>query len=262
MKKILVLSLWLAGCTAAPTPIIIESDESTPIPIATATIAIATPNASPKISIAIPSPSLVVPAIPSPTRAPLLAALNKTLAAKIYRVTMTLNVKIGNAPAFVLNLQSVQNGDDAQIAYQLGAENIELIEVGGQHFVKGARALGVPSLSKWYSITPDLADAVRHPFAPEEILAAIAATELKQNFSASAREILDGINCAVWSYRPGSLADAGIGRALGLDAPNNAFESVEQAEMKMWLCDDGALHQLMIDVAAHKVASITEKGNL
>jgi hypothetical protein len=171
-------------------------------------------------------------------------------------------VKIGNTPPFALNLQSEVNGNDERSLYQLGSESIELIEVNGQHYVKGARSLGVPSASKWYSITPDLADAVRFPFSPQEILAAVAGTGLKQNFLASARESLDAMNCSVWSYAPKSLADLGVASALGLDASVSAFESVDQSEIKLWVCDDGAVHQLSIEIAAHKTSNAAEKGSL
>ncbi len=198
---------------------------------------------------------------PPPPRAPLLAALNKTQAAQKYFVTMTLRVTQGNAPAFSQTLQGAVSGNDSRYTFLFANESVELITVNGQHFVKGARSLGAPNISKWYAITPDLADAVRFPFAPAEMLAALAATGLTQNFQITAREIFDGINCPLWSYAPKSLGEIGIGNVLGLDAPENAFAVVDRAEIKLSACDD-ALLQIRVDVAARKATNPAEKGTL
>ncbi|MBI3912609.1 MAG: hypothetical protein HY327_00215 [Chloroflexi bacterium] len=262
MKRVLWLCIFLAACDAEPTtPDIFPSPPEIPV------TEIPTPPLRPSpnrggVGGEVATPSPAIPPIAAPTRAPLLAALNKTLAAQKYRVTMQMNVKPGNAPAFALSLQGEASGDNSHSTFQLGGESIELTVVRGQNYAKGARALGVPNLTKWYSITPDLADAVRFPFAPAEILAALAATGMTQNFKAGARQVLDGMNCQIWNYAPASLADAGIAHALGLDAPNTVFGAVEQSAMNVWICDDGAWHQWTLDVASHKPNAPNEKGTL
>ncbi len=250
----LVFSLALvAACEPAPPTRAPTLSAEPPAPIVTP---------APQTTVAMLTPTPPVPPLATPTRAPLLAALNKTQAARVYRVTMELNVRIGNVPPFAFNLQGEVNNDDSRYTHKLGSESIEMLTVGGQPYVKGARALGVPNLTKWYAVTPDLADAARFPFNAQDTLSEFAAQASNRNFSAGAREPLDGLSCQVWSYRPASLADAGIGKTLALDAPNSAFGVLEQAEMKLWPCADGALHQLSAEIAGHKSSTASEKGNL
>ena len=254
LALVLLVGLMNLFACSAPPP--------TAAPPPTGTVAPTFPAAFPSSTpVMIPSPAFTPPprTLTSTPNA-VAAALAKTQAAQKYRVALTLNVKPGNAPSFALDLKGEVNGADAHYAYQLGSDKIEFTTARGQYFVKGARMLGLPTTTKWYSITPDLADAARPPFSPDDLLDDFAAQTGKLVFQAGARETPDGQNCQVWRYVPKTTLETGLSNALGADQDGSAFGALEQAEIKLWLCDDGAAHQLTVDLAAHNPKNAAEKG--
>lgn len=209
----------------------------------------------------LPSPAFTPPPRTfTPTPNVITAALAKTQAAQKYRVSMTLNVKPGSAPVFALELKGEVNGNDAHYAYQLGNDKIEFTTAREQYFVKGARMLGLPTTTKWYSVAPDLADAAHPPFSPDDLLDDLATQAAKLTFQASGRESLDGQNCQVWRYVPKTTIETGLSNALGADQDDSAFGALDQAEVKLWVCDDGAAHQLTVSIAAHNPKNSAQKG--
>lgn len=202
------------------------------------------------------------PSLMPPTPSPVLVALKKTQAAQTYRVTLQLNVKAGNTPPFTFNLKGEVVGSDEHSAYQLGGEQIEFTGVRGQFYVKGARSLNLPTTTKWYAVTPDIADAARPPFSPADILDDFVDQAGNANYQSTARdaERLDGQNCQIWRAVPKSANETGIGNLLGAGQDTSAFGALDQAEVKLWICDDGILHQLSIDLAGHNAKSANQKG--
>ena len=256
LALVLLVGLMSLGACGAPPPTAAPPPTGTALPTFPASFPSSTP-------VMIPSPAFTPPPRPlTPTPSAFAAALAKTQAAPKYRVAMTLAVKQGSAPPFALDLKGEVNGSDAHSAYQLGSDKIEFTTARGQYFVKGARMLGLPTTTKWYSITPDLADAARPPFSPDDLLDDFAAQTGKLVFQAGARELLDGQTCQVWRYVPKTTIETGLSNALGADQDGSAFGALEQAEIKLWLCDDGAAHQLTIDIAAHNPKNAAEKGTV
>ena len=241
----LVLS-GVAGC-AAPAPAPPPSPTPEPITFSTPT--------------AIPSPTItplrgtLAPATPSS----IVGAMTRTKNAPRYRVTMTLNVKQGNATSFALDLKGEVNGDDEHYNYSLGGEQIEFIQARTQFFAKGARSFGFPSATKWYSLPADVADAARPPFSAEDLLTSFIALAPKENFQPATRESLDGIACQVYRYVPKNLGEAGIANLLG-ESEAAAFAALDPSEIKLWICDDGLLHQLSVDANGHNPRRVTDKG--
>jgi hypothetical protein len=244
----LALAIVLSACeTPAPTPI------ATDVPTA---IASSTPVKIP-MPLFTPTPAVMVPPLTTPRA--FAAAIAKTQAAQAYRVAMTFSVKQGNAPQFSLDLKGEVNNSDAHYMYQLGDEQIEFVAAHGQFFAKGARSINLPTLTKWYTLTPDLADAAQPPFSPQDVLSGFAAQTAKVAFQPPARESLDGQNCQAWRAVPQTLTETGISDVLGA-SQETVFNTLDQAEIKLWLCDDGALHQLSVDVAAHDPKKSSDKG--
>jgi hypothetical protein len=248
---LLVLPMSLFACGAPP-----PTAAPAPTGISAPTFPASFPSSTPVI---IPSPAFT-PRSLTPTPSAVAAALAKTQAAQKYRVAMTLNVKQGGAPPFALDLKGEVNGSDAHFAYQLGSDKIEFTTARGQYFVKGARTLGLPTTTKWYNVTPDLADAARPPFSPDDLLDDFTTQTTKLAFQPVARESLDGQNCQVWRYVPKASAETGLGNSLGADQYSSPFGALEQGEIKLWVCDDGAAHQLTVDIAAHNPKNAAEKG--
>ena len=258
----LVLLVVLTNLLACSAPPLIATPPPTTAPPPTGTVAPTFPASFPSSTpVMIPSPAFTpLPRTLTSTPSTIAAALAKTQAAQKYRVAMTLAVKHGSTPPFALDLKGEVNGDDAHYAYQLGSDKIEFTTARGQYFVKGARMLGLPTSTKWYSVTPDIADAARPPFSPDDLLDDFAAQTGKLAFQVGARESFDGQNCQVWRYVPKTIIETGLGNALGADQDGSAFGALEQAEIKVWVCDDSAAHQLSVDIAAHNPKNAAEKG--
>ncbi len=248
-----VLLSSLFACDAPP-PTVAPLPTSTSAPTFPATFPSSTPMLLPSPAFT-PPPRTATPALNT-----VAAALAKTQAAQKYRVALTLNVKQGSAPPFALDLKGEVNGADAHYAYQLGSDKIEFTTARGQFFVKGVRALGLPTTTKWYSVTPDLADAGRPPFSPDDLLDDFTTQLTKLAFQATTRESLDGQNCQVWRYVPKTTIETGLSNALGADQDGSAFGALEQAEIKVWVCDDGAAHQIAATLSAHNPKQAAEKG--
>jgi hypothetical protein len=212
----------------------------------------------------IPSPPFTPVVMQSPTAAPSAAALAvaQTQAAQNYRVAMTLSIKQGAAPASVIDLKGDVDGADVSYSYQLSNAQIDYVAVHGQSYIRGARNLTLPSMTKWYSVTPDLADAARPPFDPSELLDGFASQAAALTFVASARESLDGQSCQVWRYEPKSTTETGLGDVLGADQDGSLFGTLEQGEIKLWACEDGLFHQLSVDLAAHNSKQAADKGTM
>jgi hypothetical protein len=235
---------------------------NTPLPVPTLPPAPPSPTLNPvPVIIAMPTSSIPAPLGTTPgAPGTLSTALEKARSAQKYRVALTLDVQQPNTPHFVLSLSGEINGADAHYAYRLSSDQVEFIMAHGQAYAKGARSVGLPTMNKWYLLQPDLADVARPPFSPQDLMDDFSAQKDKVGLQPEAREPLDGQNCQVWRSLPKSLADTGIGSALGLDQDTGPFAALDQAEVKAWLCDDGVLHQLGIDITAHNPRQVTEKG--
>jgi hypothetical protein len=258
----LALVFGLASCSVTapvnptnpptpPTSLLQPTGLSTSLPPTTMTI----------IPLIIPPSTPFVQTTPFPTPSAIVGAYAKTRAAKTYRVAMTFNAKQGAAPAFTLDLKGEISGDNVHYAYKLGSEQIELTALNGQFYAKGAKSVGLPTTTKWYIITPDLADAVNPPLSPDETLDEFVAQTSRLAFQPAARESFDGQNCQVWRYVPKSLGETGVAQTLAADPDNSAYGAIDQAELKVWICDDGALHQFTVDLSAHNPKQATDKGN-
>jgi hypothetical protein len=205
------------------------------------------------------TPTAVRGTLPPATPSSIVGAMTKTKTAPRYRVTLTLNVKQGATSLFGLDLKGEVNGDDEHYNYALGGEQIEFVNARGQYFAKGARSIGLPSATKWYSLSQDVADAARPPFGAEDLLTSFIAQLPKENFQPSARESLDGVACQVYRYAPKNLNEAGIANLLS-EPEASAFGALDPSEIKLWICEDGMLHQLSVDANGHNPRRATDKG--
>ena len=252
MKLLAVLVLatfaaMVAAC-AAPAPTLPPSPTPEPVTFSTPT-----PIPSPTITLV---RGTLAPAPPGS----IVGAMTRTKSAPRYRVTLTLTVKQGIATSFSLDLKGEVNGDDEHYNYALGGEQIEFINARALYFAKGGKSLGFPSTTKWYALPADVADAARPPFSAEDLLTSFIAQIPKENFQPSIRESLDGIACQVYRYIPKNLNEAGIANILS-ENESNALGALDPSEMKLWICDDGMLHQLTVDANGHNPRRTTDKGS-
>lgn len=241
-----LLAATVAACDApSPTPVLSPTPE--PVTFSTPT--------------AVPTPTLtaVRGTLPPATPGSIAGAMSHTKTAPRYRVTLGLTVKQGNATSFALDLTGEVNGDDEHYSYGLGGEQIEFINSHALFYAKGARSLGFPTTTKWYAVTADVADAARPPFSAEDLLTSFIALAPKENFQASARESLDGNACQVYRYVPKNLSETGIANILS-ENESSTLSALDGSEIKVWVCDDGMLHQLSVDAAGHNPRRVTDKG--
>jgi hypothetical protein len=236
----------LAACSApAPTPL--PSPTLEPVTFSTAT------------PIPTPTATAVRGTLPLATPSSIVGAMTKTKSAPRYRVTQMLNVKQGAASLFSLDLSGEANGDDEHYAYTFAGEQIEFVIAQGKYFVKGARSMGLPSATKWYSLSADNADAARPPFSEDDLLTSFIAQVPKENFQSTSRESLDGVSCQIYRYIPKNLNEAGIANLLG-EPEASVFGALDASEIKLWICDDGLMHQLTLDASGHNPKRASDKG--
>lgn len=246
----LALAVMMVACHAPSGPA--TDATNTPEPVT-----FSTPTPVPTLT-ATPSRSTTV--LPPATPGSIVSAMTRTKSAPRYRVTMTLVVRQGTTTQFSLDLKGEVNGDEEHDNYALGNEQIEFVEARGQYYVKGARSLGLPSTTKWYALSAETADAARPPFGAEDVLTSFIAQSPKENFQPSARESLDGLSCQVYRYTPKNLPETGIANLVGSDQEASTFGALDPSEIKLWICEDGMLHQLMVDVSAHNPRRTADKG--
>ncbi len=189
----------------------------------------------------------------------LVTSLAKMRGVQTFSFAMTINVKEGASPAFALDLKGQVDKGDAHYTYPLGSESVEFIEAGGKFYAKGSRTIGLPTATKWYSLSPDLADVARPPFSPEDVLGDFLA-QPPGGFAPAGSESLDGQNCSSFRAAPQALAGTGVASVLGLDPDTGAFSALDSTQVRVWVCDDGMLHQLSVEIAAHNLRQANEQG--
>ncbi|HZQ09012.1 MAG TPA: hypothetical protein VFD70_20715 [Anaerolineae bacterium] len=268
---ILFMVAFIAGCGANPTP--------TPVP--------PTPTDIPTLPP--PSPTTVPPTVPptssstssSPATGPLTDALHKTRAATTYRVDLNIGVKgdmsaLGgptptadneNQTATLLSMQGEFNGSNAHFT-TLGAalrslgldpnRVLEIVNYNGDLYIKGP----VPEIgaaeNKWYKAPPNVAPPQLNP---NSILDAFGATGLNpSDFPNSGTESLDGMSCQVYSGDKSAVINAFSQLSSANGMTQEDLDAIESAEFKLYLCDDGYLHQVHMLIQGHNKTNPAQKG--
>jgi hypothetical protein len=283
-----VLCIWCAGIFIVAQQMLgadvqianlFVSATHTPRPTATP-METPTPSATPT---AIPTATRVfAPPPPPPTRTPappnpLSNAWAKAETATAYRMDfdMTMKGALGNIPGVTGATQELSlftmtgaiAGKDSHIVFKgfiasfLGgdpAKGFEMMTVGGKTYIRGPLAMMGATENKWYvggtgQVTSSLPSA-------DDFIGKSSSQNVDWNiFKKTSTETFDNRRCDV--YTGDKNAALTMFQALDLQSTTdfNALSQLDSADIKFWVCDDGYMHQLVMNMEAHDAKKPTDK---
>jgi hypothetical protein len=259
-----------------------------------------TPSSSPPAS-ATAVPPTATPLPPTATQAPTASpsggttstagsfgtALDKVKGATAYRVDMQVTasgnfgLSAGETPApnstpapanqemTMVSLQGEVSGQDSHFSLQgifaafLGADPskpIEVITAGGKSYIHGPATLLGANEDKWYELPAEESSVAKPPLTPGSLLDSFSASGLNPNeFQKTGTESLDNHSCDVYSGDKASIEKTfkNLGQATG----GAALSSIDSADFRFWVCDDGFLHQVRMAIQGHAQDKPDQKGS-
>jgi hypothetical protein len=242
--------------TSTPTP------EPLPLPTATRVIQLPTSRPTPP---------------PGPTSAfagAIRQAWDKSQTATAYRMDFDMSARgnLANFPGVtnpnqelvLFTVSSIVNGKDTQMVFKgwlstfLGGDpnkGFEMMSVGDKAYVRGPIPMfGAPE-NKWYVANDQFKSSFtssRNPLNSKQPVD-------WNGFEKSGSETLDGRRCDVFR------GDRDTTYRLFLDLETQGtrtqdlFDALDNAEIKLWLCDDGYFHQLTMSLEGYQSAKPTDK---
>ena len=141
---------------------------------------------------------------------------------------------------------------------------IEIIDFGGSEYMKGASSLmGVIKLdpNTWYISTDKTASSFTDFAKPDEFSSWTGSTNTS-DFTKTRSESLDGQNCDVYLYDMKSVKNAALTGLLGSAQDKSGFDSIDRADVNLWVCGDGYVHKYILDYEGHNSKTATDKAAL
>lgn len=156
---------------------------------------------------------------------------------------------------FLASLMSIFTGLDPNVA------SLQITAVNGKTYLYG-QVPNTPT-AKWYTLTAEQTGSLN--FSPAQVLAPFLNAAYKaDDFTKSGSESLDNQSCDV--YTGSRAAFETLFPALTQNAdlvPDTVdLSTVDRYEFKLWLCNDGKLHQLRYNFDAHSKTKPDQKGSL
>lgn len=263
---VIILAAFAAACNAPPPP------TPTPVP----------PTAVPPT---VPPTATVAAGAPAAQGGTLTQAITQVKDAKAYRVDMSITGK-GNfagsggptpeagaedKPITLVNMKGEVNGQDAHFVIQgmltafLGLDPtkpLEVISHNGTAYLKGPVPLLGAMEEKWYKAPSEVAQVAQPPLSPSSFLNSFGEAGINPaDFKLTGNESLDGKNCEIYAGDKSAVVNAfsKLGGATG--ATQEDLDSIDNAEFKFWVCDDGYLHQVKMLIEGHDKANPDQKGS-
>ena len=260
-----------------------QSAEVVSTPALEPTIAVtatAKPTATP---IATPTAQATASGTPRPTSQstePISTAWDKSRTATSYRMEFDwiITGNLSGIPAGwntsqgfpLFSLAASVNGKDSQvvmkgfIAMFLSGDptkSVEFLTIGDKSYIKGPLPLlGAPE-DKWYIATTQLTQT--SVLQKNDFLDPTSGQNADwASFKKTASETFDGKQCDV--YTGDQAATLNLFQSLASQgAPNeDSLTDFDKAEAKFWVCDDGYLHQMTMNVQGHDKTKPTEPVSL
>ena len=141
------------------------------------------------------------------------------------------------------------------------SSNVELTTVEGKQYARGS--LPGATEAKWYLI-PD-AQAASTTFDPKRLLSPVVSAKFqKSDFTKTGAENLDNHACDVYTSSHDAFTSvfSAMGGSLLLTPDNLDLGPVESSEFKLWVCDDGNLHQVRYAYGGHSKTHPDQKGEV
>lgn len=201
-------------------------------------------------------------------------AFDQTSTAKTYRIAFDMSAK-GDLTGFpgmtsinqemsLFGMSGSVNGKNSHLVFKgvLSAlfggdvnKGFEIMSVEGQTFIKGPMPMfGAPE-DKWYAASSSFKSSFGEP---SQMMNTNQNVDLN-GFRKTVTEQLDGRKCDV--YVADKEASLGLARSIntGTTSTEDALGSLDSAETKIWICDDGYLHQLAMNLEGHDKSKPTQK---
>ncbi len=202
------------------------------------------------------------------------AAMEKGRTAKSYRIDIGMSMKgdlgqltAGGAKDQEVSLISMTgdvNGDNSHITLKgiVGvmfsgdpAKGIEMISIGNKSYVRGPVPLLGAKDNRWYVLAAAQAASTKSKLGSADIYGNFLGKE--QDFTtltAVGSESLDGLKCNVFSASKEDAINVFLGLGATPDISRDDWSQIENniktSEYKVWVCDDGYLHQVRINIEA------------
>ncbi len=266
LVPLLLLALLLAACGGTP-----AVPTTTPVPTAT-------PEPSPTLE-----PSPTAEPSPEPTETPeatedsdtgddaatdgdIQAAIERSRAIETYRFALTVSGQglgeeqlPGAEPGQSVELFSVEgafNGSDSDLVLGgflsslLGVEDgLSVMNVGDVSYLRGPVPLLGAAEDRWYELPADQSGIADPPLAANNLLGSPGDESFDESgFTLTGSEELDDLQCDVYTGdRDATLAAL---ENLGEETlPGGEEENLEVAELRLWVCEDGYVHQMQAELS-------------
>jgi hypothetical protein len=273
---IMLVAVFVSACASPP---------ATPTPAPTNTTVPPTATPIPPTDTPIPAPTA------APTSAPgsFTDAISKVSTASVYRVEVQLSGKGSlafgsNAPSSggtptaggdqeiqILSMKGEVKDKDSHftingfLALFIGGflgfdptDGIEIETVGGKSFMRG-KLQGATEV-KWYSLPSDQSSAAQPPLNSQNVLESLQQSGLDpKKFQKTASEQLDNHNCDVYAADKADVLKAFQQVSSSSGSAPADVSTVDSAELKIHVCDDGFLHQIRMDVNGHEKDNASQK---
>lgn len=166
-----------------------------------------------------------------------------------------------NKPVTLVTMQGEVNGQDAHFTLQglltsfLGidpAKPFEVISSGGKAYLRGPVPLLGANQDKWYVAPEQAAQVAQPPLTPGSFLDSFGQAGINPaDFKPSGAEALDGKSCTIYAGDKSAVVNAfnKLGGQTG--ATQADLNSIDNAQFKFWVCDDGYLHQVQMLIEGH-----------
>jgi hypothetical protein len=128
--------------------------------------------------------------------------------------------------------------------------NIEIIEADGKTYMKGITMFGMTDPKVWYIQTDNSTTSGFSDFTKPDYFSGFT-SDNTSDYKKVRSESLDGQSCDVYLYDMKSLQNSALIGLLGSAQDKTDFSAIDKAEMNVWLCGDGYVHQFTMDYEGH-----------
>jgi hypothetical protein len=149
------------------------------------------------------------------------------------------------------------------VAAVLGVDpnkGMEIITVGDKSYIHGPVALLGATGDQWYEMPTQQAGAVEPPLTPDTFLQSLSSNGMNpSDFQKTGSESLDNQSCDVYSAGKDVIAKGfqDLGQATG---GSNNNQVIDSGDFRFWVCGDGYLHQMRLNVQGHDQNNPAQKG--
>ncbi|MBI5303313.1 MAG: hypothetical protein HY868_14355 [Chloroflexi bacterium] len=254
----------IAEPTATHTPLPTWTPTTAPTPRPTATLVIARPTTRP--SPVVGTRTAAASAIEN--------AWKKSELAKTYRFDFGMSAK-GNLKGFpgvtnatqeiaLFQITGAMNNKDSHITAKgllsafIGGDptkGFEMMTVGGKTFVKGPIAMFSAPEDKWYVANSSL----KTSFTDSNQVIQSGQSVDWNGFKKTAAETLDSRRCDVYTADKDATLNLFSAIASQTGQTSDVIDTMDNAETKLWICDDGYFHQASLILEGHAENQPTQK---